>query len=530
MRYAISASVGILTMSIDHGDGASWGRAELWSLREDVHVHFEPADGPVRLISNWGNVTIQRPSPQVREALRRMLLGPISLENVVSSPTPRDGSTPSLKPVHEVLDRLQPFIIRSLGFGSGQPLLSVVPLTPRSRFHPVPLPADTRIRLSGFAQLRTDGDEYRLESPLALHRVLLHRPEAVWLISSLGRPVVASESARTWPHLDSLAADVLAYLAAIGMVVGINDPEDASLFGWSTVDLTFHTRSNNGLHDGAVGITYPMGQGGSPEPVTQPRRSDQGILLHRPAWESLAAADPPLAVVMEGRRSVRTYSAEPVTVEELGDLLYRAARVRSLIAPPPNESEPHGDLALDPRLSDRPYPGGGACYELELYVTVGNCSGISSGVYHYDPLGHRLELVNADRKTVDGLLHSAGLAAAMQAPPPVLITMTARYRRLSWKYEGIVYATVLKDVGVLLQNLYLVCTAMRLAPCALGSVNLDATARAFGTDWQLEPSVGQFILGRAPDTPPRYEWRWEPANDPQWADHARALLRTGEMS
>jgi SagB-type dehydrogenase family enzyme len=495
-----------------------------------VHVHSESADGPVRLISNWGNVTIQRPSPQVREALRRMLLGPISLDNVVRDPTRLEGNALSLKPVYEVLDRLQPFIIRSLGFDSGQPLLSVVPLTPRSRFHPVPLPADMRIRLSAFAQLRTDGNEYRLESPLSLHKVLLHRAEAVWLISSLARPVAASESASTWPYLDSLAADALAYLAAIGMVVGTNDVEDASLLGWSAVDLMFHTRCNRGRHDDAMGITYPMGQDGSPEPVTQPRRAGQGILLHRPTWESLAAADPPLGVVMEGRRSVRTYSAEPVTIEELGDLLYRAARVRSLIAPGSGEYEPDGDLARDPRLSDRPYPGGGACYELELYVTVGHCVGISSGVYHYDPVGHRLEPVNSDRKTVDDLLCDAGLAAAMQTPPPVLITMTARYRRLSWKYEGIAYATVQKDVGVLLQNLYLVCTAMRLAPCALGSVNLDRTANAFGTDWRLEPSVGQFILGRAPDTPLRYEWRWEPANDPQWADHARALLRDSETA
>ena len=77
----------------------------------------------------------------------------------------------------------------------------------------------------------------------------------------------------------------------------------------------------------------------------------------------------------------------------------------------------------------------------------------------------------------------------------------------------------------MLQNLYLVSTAMRLAPCALGAVNLEATARAFGTDWWLEPSVGQFIVGRAPQAPPRYEWRWEPVNDPQWADQARARLR-----
>jgi SagB-type dehydrogenase family enzyme len=520
-------------VTTDHGNKPLRGRSELWSLREDVEVQPEPADGAIRLNSRWGSVTIQRPMPVVREALRRMLLGPISLENVIDAPGGPSGdrsAADSLALLHDVLDRLQPFIIRTLGIESGQPLLSVVPLTPRSRFRPVPLPADMRVRLSTFAQLRTDGNEYRLESPLSLHRVLLHRPEAMWLLSSLGRPItVASTSA--WPHPDSLAADALAYLAAIGMVVGAREAadepditEDAGVVGWSAADLMFHTRSNAGRHDDPVGRTYPMGEDGSPEPVARPPRADPGIPLHRPAWESLSAADPPLGIVMEGRRSTRSYGAEPVTADELGDLLYRTARIRAVITPPAAGPEPDPE-GRDPRLSDRPYPGGGACYELEQYITVGHCRGIPPGVYHYDPLRHRLELVNADRTVADQLLLYATKAAAMEAPPPVLITLTARFRRVSWKYEGIAYATVLKDVGVLLQNLYLVCTAMGLAPCALGSVNLDLTARAFGTDWQLEPSVGQFILGRAPDTTPEYAWRWQPVNDAQWGDNARAFLR-----
>jgi SagB-type dehydrogenase family enzyme len=521
-------------VTTDHRDRPLGGQSELWSLREDVRVQLEPADGPVRLHTRWGNVTIQRPPPVVREALRRMLLGPISLENVIGAPygpSGRRATADSLTLLHDVLDRLQPFIIRTLGIESGQPLLSIVPLTPHSRFRPVPLPADMRVRLSTFAQLRTDGNEYRLESPLSLHRVLLHRPEAIWLLSSLGRPIAAVAAASAWPHPDSLATEALAYLTAIGMVVRAQDTgdepditEDTSLAGWSAADLMFHTRSNSGRHDDPVGRTYPMGKDGSPEPVARPPRADPGIPLHRPTWESLSAADPPLGLVMEGRRSTRSYGAEPVTAEELGDLLYRTARIRAVITPPDAEPEPDAG-ERDPRLSDRPYPGGGACYELELYITVGRCPGIPRGVYHYDPLRHCLELVNADGEVADQLLLRATETTGMEAPPPVLITMTARFRRLSWKYEGIVYATVLKDVGVLLQNLYLVCTAMGLAPCALGTVNLDLTARAFGIDWQLEPSVGQFILGRAPDTPPRYTWRWQPVNDAQWADNARALLR-----
>ena len=494
-------------MTTEHGFG---GRSELWSLREDVRI--SPGDGPLRLRSQWGEVTIERPSPVVREALRRMRLGPVSLENV-TGPEPGDGDRARL---HAVLGRLQPLVIRTLGSATGRPLLSVVPLAPQARFDPVPLAPDTRVALSTFAQLRTDGREYRLESPLSLHRVQLHRPEALWLIGRLARPVAASGEA--WQPLAGVAGDVLAYLAAAGLLAGPEPADELQAAGWSPADLMFHTRSTTGRHDNAFGITYPLGRAGSPEPVV--KRPAPGIDLHRPRWADLAA-DPPLAIAMEGRRSVRAHGAEPVTADELGDLLYRTARVRALVTP--GDQEPQE--GRDPRLSDRPYPGGGACYELEVYVTVGRCTGLARGVYHYDPFGHRLEPVDADAAVIDGLLSNAAERAMMDVAPQLLITLTARFRRISWKYEGLAYATVLKDVGVLFQSLYLVCTAMRLAPCALGAVRADATARALRTDWLLEPTVGQFILGRPPDAPAEYGWRWQPVNDAQWPDRARARLR-----
>ena len=142
----------------------------------------------------------------------------------------------------------------------------------------------------------------------------------------------------------------------------------------------------------------------------------------------------------------------------------------------------------DPRLSDRPYPGGGACYELELYVTVGRCEGIAPAVYHYDPLGHRLELVNSDRAVVDELLDSAGQIAVMDVPPPVLITMTARFRRLTWKYEGMAYAVALMNVGVLIQSLYLVCTAMAWPPArSAACARRDGARRSAPTGGSSRP-------------------------------------------
>ncbi len=43
--------------------------------------------------------------------------------------------------------------------------------------------------------------------------------------------------------------------------------------------------------------------------------------------------------------------------------------------------------------------------------------------------------------------------------------------------------------------MYLVATAMNLAPCALGSGNSDFFTRAAGIDYYEESSVGEFTLG-----------------------------------
>jgi SagB-type dehydrogenase family enzyme len=521
-------------------------RCELWSLREDVNVEMEPDEGPVRLRGRWGDIIVQEPSHLVREALGRMRLGPVSLENAISGPVDSTADEQRTE-LQRLFDRLQPLIIRSLGLASGQPLLSVVPLTVHSRFVPVPLAPDIPVRLSTFAELRTDGNAYGIESPLALHRVLLHRPEAMLLIGALASPVTPDALVRSRSPLGPVTGDALEYLAAAGMVVqagsaGENRPvfaedTDPALTGWSPVDMMFHTRSTLGRHDHNFGITYPTGETAPAEPVVKPQGPDY-IQLHRPSWDKLCAADPPLTAVIEGRRSMRRHGARPLNVTDLGELLYRTARVRSLIgieqpAQPGDEPAQPGDEPAQPdeekgsgyQLSDRPYPSGGACYELEFYVTAGDCEGLARGVYHYDPLGHRLEPVSAEPPAVDELLGCAGVAAAMAQPPPALISMTVRFRRLSWKYEGLAYRMVLVHVGVLIQSLYLVCTAMGLAPCALGSVSIESAARAFGTDWRVEPCVGQFIVGGEPGGPDRDESQWRNVNNAEWGDRARAYQR-----
>jgi SagB-type dehydrogenase family enzyme len=527
-----------MTTNHDLGPGTR-STYELWSLREDVDVELGPAGSLVRLRSPWGEFTIPQPPPPVREALHRMRLGPVSLENIPGAGIENYRNSGPRQQLFQVLERLQPLIVRSVKLATGQPLLSVVPLTPRSVFRRAPLSPDALVRLSAFAELRTDGREYRLESPLALHRVLLHRAEAIQLIGMLAGPSDPAEVTAVLGRLEPAATAALEYLIAAGMVAQAGVPSDPAmgeapvfaedrelaLAGWSPADLTFHASSTLGRNDRPCGATYPMDGAGVPlsgEPVVKTAGPRPAVTLHRPRWDDLCASDPPLTVAVEGRRSVRDHGGDPVTVTEVGDLLYRTSRVRWL-------GDTREASGLAPRvvaireLSDRPYPGAGACYELELYLTVGRCSGLRRGVYHYDPLGHLLEPVSFDPATVDELLMFAGAGVGMDSEPQVVITLTARIRRVSWKYEGLPYRLVLMNAGVLIQNLYLVCTAMRLAPCALGCVSSEMAARAFGADWRTEPGIVQFTVGRAA-ADDGHPGSWHSANDGDWADQARAQL------
>ena len=99
-------------------------------------------------------------------------------------------------------------------------------------------------------------------------------------------------------------------------------------------------------------------------------------------------------------------------------------------------------------------------------------------------------------RAVESLLEEAA-ATARIAPDSlqVLVILTSRFERIAWKYESIAYALTLKHVGVVYQTMYLAATAMNLAPCALGCGDSDLFARAAGTDYYVETSVGEFLLG-----------------------------------
>ncbi|MDQ8705967.1 SagB family peptide dehydrogenase [Streptomyces sp. LHD-70] len=472
---------------------------DLWSLREDTLVEFPEHDGgTAQLTTRWGDLTLPGTGPLLRSALERMSYGPVSLHNIAGGADYRELTA--------CLGDLEHIVIRSLSGPDGRPLLSAVPISRRARFRTsVPGPG-TLHRLSRFALIRTAAGGLWVESPLSGHRVELHRAEATWLLGCFGRATTAEAVADRLGLPTGLVRAAVAYLTAVRMLVSavggggrpgfaeFPEDRDPALASWSPFDLMLHSRSRLGRHDDPFGAA----ERGAPDAAAATRApygAPAPIPLPRPALARLLSQDPPITAVLEARRSVRTYGSEPLSLARLGELLYRAARIRT---PESGSLENGSPDAPAVSTGSRPYPSLGGSYPLELYITAGNCAGLARGTYHYDPLALALRPLAAPAAAVDELLAQARISASLTTEPPVLITMTARFGAMNRRYDGLAYSGLLKEVGALQQTLYLVSTAMGLAPCALAIGDSDLLAHAFGLDWLKESSVGEFVLGPLP--------------------------------
>jgi SagB-type dehydrogenase family enzyme len=121
--------------------------------------------------------------------------------------------------------------------------------------------------------------------------------------------------------------------------------------------------------------------------------------------------------------------------------------------------------------------------------------GVARGFYWYDSMNHALSLIREANRDTESMLLEASRSAGGHSCPQILIILAARFQRVSWKYQSIAYALILKNVGVIYATMYLVATAMGLAPCALGGGDSDCFTKLSGTDYLKETSVGEFLLG-----------------------------------
>jgi len=350
--------------------------------------------------------------------------------------------------------------------------------------------------LSRFAYLRRRGNEMVLESPRAGALFKICDPRLASLIAMLSAPQQVRDLRRQdgFPGVEFLALLVdcqIAFKIDSAGETNLRLAEgDHNLALWDFHDLLFHTRSTEGRHRNPVGGTYSHSGAISPLPAVRPPWPGKKIdlcTIQDPHPEAVL----PVAKLLRDRHSTRSFDdRQPITLAELSRFLDGAAR----FLPRPGAAADTGDGS--PAGPVPPYPSGGASYELELYLAVNICEGLAQGFYHYDASAHRLEQIEVPANEIKALLRGGADAMGAAAAPQILITIAARFGRVSWKYSSVAYSLVLKDAGVLTQTLYLMAAGMGLGGCAIGLANVDQFEKMTGIKFHIEGPAGQFALGR----------------------------------
>jgi SagB-type dehydrogenase family enzyme len=466
----------------------------LLSLRPEVSLNEQSAgqvtlEAPFVSLPNT-SATFKQLSPALRSVIDRLLAGDASESDLSAQVLTADGIA-GLGKLNAILQHLaaRAMLCHTL-CADGDPLVTITPLTIYYRFNPDLLKPDTRYVLSRFAHCRREQDRMILESPLSYARVELHGSHALSLLSALVQPQTCHElTVSLGDAADDLANQLMNLLLNAQALSAVEEDgsaaedHDPALAQWEFHDLLFHSRSRLGRHNNPFGKAYPFEDQIKPLPAIKPDMSEDVIPLYKPDLDAIKQADPPFSQVLENRRSIRSYADQPITDRQLGEFLYRAARVEM------SYEDDKGGVTF------RPYPGGGALHALEIYPVIGRCENIPSGLYHYNPQAHHLCRVSEQNWYVDTLLEMAWHMIAQQSRPQILFVIAARFQRIQWKYASIAYSVILKDLGGLYQTMYLVAEAMGLAPCALGGGHSDLFAQAAGLNYYAETSVGGFVLG-----------------------------------
>jgi len=144
------------------------------------------------------------------------------------------------------------------------------------------------------------------------------------------------------------------------------------------------------------------------------------------------------------RRSVRQLTSDPLTPNEISQLLWAAQGI------------------TESREGLRAAPSAGALYPLEIYVAIGD------GLFHYEPEKHRLRrLSDEDPRPA---FHQAALEQESTLEAGAVFLFAAVFERTERHYgpaDGRRY--VLMDVGHAAENLLLEAVALGLGAVPIGA-------------------------------------------------------------
>ncbi len=186
------------------------------------------------------------------------------------------------------------------------------------------------------------------------------------------------------------------------------------------------------------------------------------IKLPEPIYDSKTSVEKAL----HERRSIRQYKNLPITLSDLAQLLWAAQGISGT-------------------GGRRTAPSAGALYPLELHAVVGNVTGLSAGIYSYDPLKHELStILDSDKRSE---LSKAALGQSAVKNAAAVLVISAVHERVTGKYgeRGIRYVHM--EAGHAAENVFLQAVSLDLGTVVIGAFQDEEVRAVLHLPGQVQP-------------------------------------------
>jgi SagB-type dehydrogenase family enzyme len=192
--------------------------------------------------------------------------------------------------------------------------------------------------------------------------------------------------------------------------------------------------------------------------------------------------DRPLAEVLRERRSSRALES-PIASDDLGAILHDALGYTAVLEDPATGLT-HGLRA---------WPSAGGLYPLDPYVIARDVTGLGSGLYHYNAIQQRLELLPS--REPGAILADAYFEQPFATSASAAVLLVACFERTVSKYGERGYRLVMLDAGHAAQNVLLTAEAAGVGAVPIAGFCDDSLASDLRLDGVAEAVVHTILLG-----------------------------------
>lgn len=211
---------------------------------------------------------------------------------------------------------------------------------------------------------------------------------------------------------------------------------------------------------------------------------DEGLpIITLPPIDKNETGHVTVSTAINNRHSLRKYSEEPLTLQELSYLLWCTQGVK-----------------LSPE--DRPFtvrtvPSAGARHPFETYLAVNRVEGLEQGLYRYLALDHKLLQIKADRAFIDQLVNASFDQIFLKHAAVTFVWVAVPYRT-AWRYGDRAYRYIFLDAGHVCENLYLAVQEIGCGTVAVDAYDDDAVNNLLGIDGLEQFAIYMAPVGKEP--------------------------------